>query len=129
MADRALSFYMKGLAIDVRQRLFFRFDNDISDTMIKYLLEKVEGYPSFRSMGFTDDDIRLVGESYARKFDQLNQIMVGNGRPPLFSDPSDSYTSAQEYERIWKQRSAEELENMFGCTFADYAPQTLEHGL
>ena len=129
MADRALSFFMKGLPTDVRQRLFACFKNDISDIMIKHFLEKEDGYPSFRSMGFTDEDIRLVGDSYARKFAHLNENMVGNGRPPLFSDPSDSYTSAQEYERIWKQRSAEELENMFGCTFADYAPQTLEHGL
>jgi hypothetical protein len=129
MADRALSFYMKGLAIDVRQLLFFRFKNDISDIMIKHFLEKEDGYPSFRSMGFTDDDIRLVGESYARKFAHFNEIMIENGRPPLFSDPNDSYTSAQEYQRIWKQRSAGELESMFGCTFVDYVPQTLDPGL
>ena len=126
MADRALSFYMKGLAIDVRQRLFACFKNDISDTMIKHFLEKEDGYPSFRSMGFKDEDIRLVGDSYARKFAHFNEIMIENGRPPLFSDPNDSYTSAQEYERIWKQRSAEELENMFGCSFADYVPKTLQ---
>ena len=50
MADRALSFYMKGLAIDVRQRLFACFKNDISDIMIKHFLEKEDGYPSFRSI-------------------------------------------------------------------------------
>ena len=123
--ERALDYYMKGLSIEVRQNLFMYFKLEISDTMIKYLLERDDGYPSFRSCGFTDDNIAQIGEMYSERFLHINDVMAKNSRPPLFSDTNDAYTSAREYVEIWTQRSAEELEGMFGCSYSDYVPKTL----
>ena len=120
--DKALDYYMKGLPIEVRQKLFYHMKTEISGTMIGWFLEKENGYPSFRSCGFSDDEIELIGETYAEKFEHANQIMADNERPPLFSDPHDSYQSAQEHAELMKERSSEELARMFGCSFADYVP-------
>ena len=122
MADKALDYYMKGLSIEARQKLFYHMKTEISGTMIRWFLEKEAGYPSFHSCGFSDDEIELIGESYAAKFECANRVMADNGRPPLFSDPHDSYLSAQEHTELMKERSDEELARMFGCSFADYAP-------
>ena len=125
MADKALDYYMKGLSIEVRQKLFYHMKTEISGTMIRWFLEEEDGYLSFRSCGFSDGEIELIGESYAEKFEHANQIMADNGRPPLFSDPHDSYLSAQEHTELMKERSDEELARMFGCSFADYTPSEL----
>ena len=122
VANKALDYYMKGLSIEVRQALFYQMKTEISGTMIKWFLEKEDGYPSFRSCGFSEDEIELIGETYAEKFEHANQIMADNGRPPLFSDSHDSYQSAQEHAELMKERSSEELARMFGCSFADYVP-------
>ena len=122
VANKALDYYMKGLSIEVRQALFYQMKTEISGTMIKWFLEKEDGYPSFRSCGFSEDEIELIGETYAEKFEHANQIMADNGHPPLFSNPHDSYRSAQEHAELMKERSSEELARMFGCSFADYVP-------
>ena len=122
MADKALDYCTKGLSIEVRQKLFYHMKTEISETMIRWFLEKEDGYPSFRSCGFSDDEIDLISETYAAKFEHANQIMADNGRPPLFSNPHDSYRSAQEHAELMKKRSDEELARMFGCSFADYMP-------
>ena len=122
VADKALDYYMKGLSIEVRQKLFYHMKTEISETMVRLFLEKEDGYPSFRSCGFSEDEIELIGETYAEKFEYANQIMADNGRPPLFSDPHDSFRSAQEHAELMKERSDEELVRMFGCSSADYVP-------
>ena len=123
--NRALSYYTKGLSIDVRQRLFDYLKNDINSIAIKYFLEKEEGYPSFRSMGFTDDQIQLMCDSYIEKFEHANRIMAENGRPPLFADPRDSFQCAKKHVELMKLQSGEELVELFGCTYEDYVPAEL----
>ncbi len=113
---------MKGLPIEVRQKLFYHMKTEISETMVRWFLDKEDGYPSFRSCGFSDDEIDLISETYAAKFEHANQILADNGHPPLFSNPHDSYRSAQEHAELMKKRSDEELARMFGCSFADYMP-------
>ena len=117
VGSRALDYYMKGLSIEVRQALHNHMSREISETMVKWFLEKQDGYPSFRSCGYSDGDIELIGEAYAQKFEHANKIMADNGRPPLFGDPHDSYRSAQEHAEMMKERSGEELAGMFGCSF------------
>ena len=121
MADKMLDYYMKGLPIGVRQALFHHMSSEINETMVRWFLEKEDGYPSFHSCGFSDSEIELIGETYAEKFEHANRVMADNGRPPLFSDPHDSYRSAREHTELMKGRSAEELADMFGCSFADYS--------
>ena len=120
--DKALAYYTKGLSIEVRQKLFYHLNREISRTTIKYFLEKEDGYPSFRSMGFSDNDIRLVCDSYFEKFEHANQMMAECSRPPLYSNPHDSFQSAQEHIELLKDRSKEELVEMFGCTYEEYVP-------
>jgi len=115
MANRALSYYMKGLSMEVRQRLFSFLRNDISATMTRWFLEKPDDYPSLRSCGFSDSDIQAIAATYAERFRLANQVMAENGRPPLFADLDDSYRCAQEYTELMKLRPDEELAALFGC--------------
>ena len=125
MADKALDFYMKGLSIKVRQHLFHHMKHEISQTMVKWFLEKASGYPPLRACGFSDDQIQSICDSYANKFEYPNQVMAEHGRPPLFSNPHDVYQSAQEYVELMKDRSKEELVALFGCSYQEYAPADL----
>ena len=129
MADRALDYYMKGLPIEVRQAIFDKFRNDISPTMMKYFLERDSGYESFKSMGFSPENIAAIGEMYSHKFEEINGIMTDNEREPLFSTPSDSFVSAQEYVEIFRERTKEELVEMFGTDLDGYDPQVLKKKL
>ncbi|MDO5117595.1 MAG: hypothetical protein Q4D34_03830 [Eggerthellaceae bacterium] len=124
--ERALDYYMKGLSIDARQHLFMYFKMEISDMMIKCILERDDGYPSFRSCGYTDDNIAKICETYSERFRYPNDFMEKHDRPPLFTDPNNAYISSREYVEIWKIRSAEELEDIFGCSYADYTPKARE---
>ena len=128
MADRALDFYMKGLSIDVRQRVFGFMKNEIVETMMKWFREKDDGYPSLRACGFSDDEIGTICESYAPKFELVNQMMAENGRAPLFTDPHDACLSANEHTELMKQRTAGELIELFRCTYEEYVPAELPKG-
>ena len=92
-----LDHLMKGLSIEFRQKMFSYLKHDISSITIKWLLEKPEGYPSYHACGFTDEQIEIICDSYAERFARANQMMAEVGRPPLFSDPRDSYRCALEY--------------------------------
>ena len=126
VAEKALDYYMKGLPAEVRQALLHHMKTEVSETMVRWFLEKEDGYPSFRSCGFSGSEIDLIGGVYAEKFEHANRVMADNGRPALFSDPHDSYRSAREHAEIMKGRSDEELARMFGCSFADYVPKVLD---
>lgn len=125
MADRALDFYMKGLPIDVRQRLFDFMKNEISETMMRWFLEKDDGYPSLHSCGYSDDEIKIICESCAPKFELVNQMMAERGRAPLFTNPHDACLSAFEHTELMKVRTAEELLEYFGCTYDEFVPAAL----
>lgn len=122
MRSRALDYCMKGLSIDVRQRLFSYMDRDINATLILQMLEKDEGYTTFHDCGFTEKQIETICDSFTERFEKANRIMVENGRPPLFSDPSDSFQSSREYMELMALRTDEELTELFGCTLESYIP-------
>ena len=117
---------MKGLSIDVRQRVFDYFRNELNSITMKYYLERDDGYPSYRSIGMTDDQIQQMCDLYIPRFEHVNQIMAEYGRPPLFSDPRDSFQSAKEFTVLWELRNDEELAELFGCTYAEYEPRPLD---
>ena len=88
----------KRLPIADRQRIFQSLKTEISETMMKYFLEKKLGYPSFQSCGFAENQIQTIwGKCYYEKICEINHIMEMNDCPPLFEDPSDSYKSAKVY--------------------------------
>ena len=94
VADKALDYYMNGLPIEVRQTLFYHMKTEISGTMIRWFLEKEDGYPSFRSCGFSDDEIELIGETYVVKFEHANQIMACSATRMIPTSPLRSTRSS-----------------------------------
>lgn len=101
---RKLEYLEEGLPIEDRQKLFHCLKRDISETMMRYFLEKETGYPSFHSCGFTDEHIRSIWDNgYFEKVCIVNDIMTKHGRAPLFTDPSDSYRSAKEYFSLFTE--------------------------
>ena len=118
----ALDYYMKGLSIYARQDIISYCRNEISETMMRYFLERDDGYRSFHSCGFNDEQIKIIGENYAPKFIKVNELMQMNGRPPLFQNPYDSYGSAKQYFHLMTRKPEEELAEEFGCTYQEYVP-------
>lgn len=51
--NRIIDYKIKGLSFEVRWELWKRLDN-INRAMVKHLLEKPQGYTTFRSYGLTN---------------------------------------------------------------------------
>lgn len=122
MNCRPIDFYIKGLPFDVRQEIFKRLDA-VGFGKIEKLLEKPIGYPRYHSMGYTDEQITRQEAKSIVRFAAVNAVLAENGRPPLFSDPNDTYRSALEYTALLKEQSTEALIERFGCLWDTYIPE------
>lgn len=123
MNERSIDFFVKGLSFDVRQEIFKRLET-VGLGKIEKLLEKNIGYPRYRSMGYTDDDIADQERKSVTRFQAVNDYMIENERYPLFSNPEDTYQSAKEYVNLLNKKTKEELLAEFGCSWEEYIPRT-----
>lgn len=121
MANRSIDYYIKNLSIDVRQKIF-NLLREVNPSTVQKLLEKDDGYPSWKSMGIQDEAITAMLSKSATRFSSINQVMIENDRPPLFVKPSDTYDSAQKYVELLKEKTEKQLQEEFGCSWEDYVP-------
>lgn len=56
MAIRMIDYYVKNLPFDARQEIFNALER-INVCAVEKMLEKEIGYPRFRSVGYSDEDI------------------------------------------------------------------------
>lgn len=140
-----LDYYIKGLPARVRQIDLPSALRKINDVSVEYILEKPDGYTGLKKCGMDEDDIRQYLERETEYFKEVNQVMIQNGRPPLFPEPNDAYKSAVRYleliyryhevnERIIpkflnhgkESESEEKLIKIMGCTWEEYMPEKYE---
>ncbi len=142
MSIRMIDYYVKGLPFDARQEIFNALEK-VNVLAVEKMLEKEIGYPKFRSVGYSDEDIASHLRKKSLHFEHVNQLMVKNGRPPLFADPSDTYESSLRYVEIMRRYRQRESDSAFpsltdfgkrcewvdvliekmGCTWDDYIPK------
>lgn len=120
---RSLDYYLKDMPYDAKKDVLLGIGN-INGVVIKQLLEKEQNYPSFRSMGFSNNDIMQVLAMSAQSFKNVNKLMMDNGRYPLFQNPDDTFAASQEYMNLLRVKTDEELTQEFGCTIEEYKPRT-----
>ena len=125
MANRSIDYYIKNLSTDVRQEIF-NLLREVNPSIVQKLLEKEEGYPSWKSMGIKDDEIQMMLAASTAKFYSINKLMVANKRPPLFAKSKDTYGCAQKYVDLLKEKTEEELNQEFGCSWEEYVPAKYE---
>ena len=107
------------------------------------MLEKEKGYPRFRSVGYSDEDIEHHLSEKSAHFQYVNELMIKNGRPPLFENPLDTYGCAIRYVEIMRRYRERESDSVFpsltdfgkrremvdelikimGCTWEEYIPE------
>ena len=107
------------------------------------LLEKEKGYPRFRSVGYSDEDIVSHLWKKSAHFQRVNELMVKNGRPPLFAAPADTYACSLRYVEVMRCYRQSESDSKYpsltdfgierewvdvlvkkmGCTWDDYVPE------
>lgn len=143
MAIRMIDYYVKNLPFDARQDIFNALEK-INVGAVEKMLEKDIGYPRFRSVGYSDEDIASHLRKKSAHFQRVNELMIKNGRPPLFDDPSDTYESSCRYVEIMRRYKECESESAYpshttdfgiqremvdvliekmGCTWEDYTPE------
>lgn len=142
MSIRMIDYYVKGLPFDSRQEIFKALE-DVHTGAVRKMLEKEEGYPSYRSIGCTDEDIESQLQKGSERFRRVNELMIKNGRPPLFADPLDTYACSLRYVEImrrYRERESDSalpsltdfgkrretvdlLVKIMGCTWSDYVPE------
>lgn len=118
---RKIDFCIRGLSLDVRQEIFRKIDK-INPVSVGHLLEKPEGYPHFKRLHYTEEELNGYLQRMKVCFDEVNAFMIAHGRYPLFSNTEDSYLSAVEYTEIMRFRPLPELEEEYGCRYRDYMP-------
>lgn len=137
-----IDYYVKNLPFDARQEIFNALEK-VNVLAVEKLLEKEKGYPRFRSVGYSDEDIASHLKKKSLHFQWVNELMVKNGRPPLFADPSDTYESSLRYVEIMRRYRERESDSPYpsltdfgkrremvdvliekmGCTWNDYIPE------
>ena len=125
MANRAIDYYIKNLSIEARQDIFNML-REINPSIVQKMLEKEDGYPSWKSMGINDSEIQMMLDASSQKFSAINKLMLDNKRPPLFAKTKDTYNCAQKYVDLLKEKTPEELQKEFGCSWEDYKPAKYE---
>ena len=118
---RKIDFYLKGLSFDIRNTMFKKLDK-INPISVEHLLEKPIGYPYFKRLKYTEEEIQRYLLDIKAHFDEANAFMIAQGRRPLFSNTDDSYLSAVEFTEIMQRRPLHNLEEEFGCSFQNYIP-------
>ena len=142
MTIRMIDYYVKNLSFDARQEIFDALER-VNVLAVEKMLEKEAGYPRFRSVGYSDEDIASHLRKKALHFLRVNELMIKNGRPPLFDDPFDTYTSSLRYVEIMRRYRQSENDSKYpsltdfgkerewvdvliekmGCTWDDYIPE------
>ena len=125
MANRSIDYYVKNLGIDARQQIFNML-REVNPSIVKKLLEKEDGYTSWKNMGYDEESITIMLTKSSTRFSEINKVMIENQRPPLFVKPSDTYDSAQKYVELLKEKTEEELNKEFGCSWEEYVPETYQ---
>lgn len=143
MSIRMIDYYVKHLPFDARQEIFSALGK-INVLTIEKILEKEDGYPSYRSIGYSDEDIANQLRKMTIRFQNVNELMIQNNRPPIFADPTDTYHSSIRFVEIMRRyRECESdlaspsltdfgkrremvdvLIEKMGCTWNDYIPET-----
>ena len=143
MTIRMIDYYVKNLSFDTRQEIFAALERINVNAVVK-MLEKEKGYPAFRSIGYSDEEIASHLRKKSAHFQRVNDIMIANGRPPLFADSNDTYQSSLRYVEIMRRYRESEsdlaspsltdfgkrremvdvLIQIMGCTWKDYVPET-----
>ncbi len=143
MSIRMIDYYVKHLPFDTRQEIFAALDK-INPLTIKKILEKDKGYPTYRSIGYTDENIANQLRKMNVRFQNVNELMVKNGRPPLFADTTDTYACSLRFVEIMRRYRERESDSalpsltdcgvrremvdvliqIMGCTWDEYIPQT-----
>lgn len=61
MSIRMIDYYIKGLPLYIRQKIFKGLE-DCGSMTIKCLLEEKNGYPKYKRMGLSDEQITYQNE-------------------------------------------------------------------
>ncbi|MCD7840677.1 MAG: hypothetical protein LUG46_08645 [Erysipelotrichaceae bacterium] len=120
---RKVDFLTKGLPVKTRRR-FFKLMDDINPVSVEYLLDKPNNYKMLRSMNYTDENIEDYLARKINDFKAVNDFMIDNNRYPVFTNPNDTYQSSIEYHELLDMQPIENLQNEFGCKYADYVPKS-----
>lgn len=143
MSIRMIDYYVKNLPFVARQEIFKALDN-INAFTIEKMLEKEKGYPTYRSIGYSDVQIESNLKKQSVRFERVNQLMIKNSRPPIFADPSDTYNCSLRYVAIMRgyreceselaqpsltdfgkrREMVDVLIKIMGCTWDDYIPES-----
>lgn len=137
-----IDYYVKNLPFDERQKIFKALE-EVNVRDVEKMLEKEEGYPGFRRIGYSDEKIAVYLKIKSEYFKRVNELMIQNGHPPLFENPCDTYACSERYVEIMRRyRECESdpaypsltdfgkrremtdvLIEKMGCTWDDYVPQ------
>lgn len=120
MKLRILDYLTKGLSLEIRQIILEKLNN-ISPMSLKRVLEKPEGYPTLKGIGYTNEQIDKYLNNILNRFICFNEYIEKQNRKPFFNT-SDVYECAKQYFYILERREEEELKNIMGCSYEEYEP-------
>ena len=106
--SRLIDVRVSGLPFDDRQNIY-RLVDGIGVRSMEKMVEQNDGYPSYRRMRYTDEQIELETSNTVDRCREVNEYMEKVGRPPLFNRLDDKHLLAWEYYELLRYQEEEAL--------------------
>lgn len=103
---KLIDLRVSGLPFDDRQNIH-KLINDIGVRSMERLVEERDGFPSYRRMKYTDEQIELETENTVNRCRAVNEYMEKVGRPAIFHHLDDKYLLAWEYYELLRYQEEE----------------------
>ncbi len=110
---RLIDLRITGLDFDTRQNVFQLLDA-IGVRLMENLAEEADGFPGYCSVGYDEEQLASQKQKAAQRLNAVNTYMESVGRPPLFTNPEDTYQSAWEFYELMRYQTPEALAEKYG---------------
>lgn len=74
----------------------------IGHGMMRHMAEEKDGFPTYKTLGYTDEDIAHQKQKVKTRVNAVNEYVKQLGKPLLFTDPQDTYQTAWEYYELMR---------------------------
>lgn len=105
---KLIDLRVSGLPFDDRQNIH-KLVYDIGSRSMEKMVEERDGFPSYRRMKYTDEQIENETANTVDRCRAVNEYMEKVGRPALFHHLDDKYLLAWEYYELVRYQEEEEF--------------------
>ena len=94
--------------------------------MMRHMAEEKDGFPTYKALGYTDEDIAHQKQKVKTRVDTVNEYVRQRGKPLLFTNPQDTYQTAWEYYELMRFHYKEDFAQKYADLIISEEGQEIE---